>query len=75
MGDQILDQEMEVFNSSDKPARVILEAWGDEYMLDAGQKCRIAFKTVPGHRMIELEYREGGIAIHFPAHSIADFME
>lgn len=75
MDAHVLDQEMEVLNGSDKPAKVILEAWGDELMLNAGETCRVAFKTVPEHRMIEIEYFDGGIAIHFPAGSVADFVE
>ena len=75
MNDEVLDQLLEVVNHSSEPARIVIEPWADECTLKPRETCRIAYKTEPGHSMLELEYRKDGMAIHFPEGSLADFAD
>ena len=75
MSTDVINQEMEIVNGSDKPAKVYLEPWGNEQTVDAGKRCRIAFQAVADRKVIELEYFEGGIVVWFLTDATADFVE
>jgi len=71
-----MNKKISFLNGITQPAKIYIEPWGEEKVLQAGSKISINFEgiTTEGDQ-IEIEYTQDGIVVYCPTGSKAEFLE
>ena len=76
MNSNPINKETRFLNGTDRSAKVILEPWGEEYVLGPGSTVGVKFSGDPkSELLLEVEYVEGGFIVYFPPGFVAEFVQ